>query len=198
VLINDILDFEKFSVNQMELSIGCHDVVAQIEDAVLANTNTADNFNVAFKSYENDRPLYGKMDPRRFQQVMTNLLTNAAKFAYPNTEIKIHTEEHGEFLKVCVTNKGEGVPLSFRDHIFSPFSQAKEADTRSRGGTGLGLVISKQIVELSGGQIGFDSVVGDKTTFWFTILKIADPIGIPLKTSGPITKPMPGRTRFTF
>ncbi|WP_411723686.1 PAS domain S-box protein [Loktanella salsilacus] len=198
VLINDILDFEKFSVNQMELSIGCHDVVAQIEDAVLANTNTADNFNVAFKSYENDRPLYGKMDPRRFQQVMTNLLTNAAKFAYPNTEIKIHTEEHGEFLKVCVTNQGEGVPLSFRDHIFSPFSQAKEADTRSRGGTGLGLVISKQIVELSGGQIGFDSVVGDKTTFWFTVLKIADPIGIPLKTSGPITKPMPGRTRFTF
>jgi PAS domain S-box-containing protein len=170
-LINDILDFEKFSVNQMDLSLGNHDVIAQMKDAMQANMHIADSFDVQYKLVTGIEDAYGNIDPRRFQQVMNNLLTNAAKFAHPNTEIAVRVDDLGSYHKVSVTNHGEGVPHAFRDQIFSPFSQAKEVDTRSRGGTGLGLVISKQIVQLSGGKIGFDSIVGEKTTFWFTIPK---------------------------
>ena len=197
-LINDILDFEKFSVNQMDLSLGSHDVIAEMKDAMQANTHIADSFNVQYELVADMEDAYGKIDPKRFQQVMNNLLTNAAKFAHPNTEIAVRVDDLGDHHKVSVTNSGEGVPHAFREKIFSPFSQAKEADTRSRGGTGLGLVISKQIVELSGGQIGFDSIVGDKTTFWFTVSKEASPEHKPLEHRESIPKPMSGRERFTF
>jgi signal transduction histidine kinase len=129
---------------------------------------------------------------------MTNLLTNAAKFSYKNTKIRAYIEGLDGFWKVCVTNQGEGVPPAFRERIFSPFSQAKEADTRSRGGTGLGLVISKQIVEQSGGQIGFDSVVGDQTTFWFTVPKDIGHVQRMVESDAVCPKPVPDRTRFTF
>lgn len=197
-LINDILDFEKFSVNQMDLSLDSYDVISQTKDAILANTHIADSFNVQYQLISDIEDAFGKIDPRRFQQVMNNLLTNAAKFAYPNTEIAIRVDDLGDYHKVSVTNQGEGVPHAFRDQIFSPFSQAKEADTRSRGGTGLGLAISKQIVELSGGEIGFDSIVADKTSFWFTVSKEPSPGHKPVNYTNSIPKPMTGRKRTTF
>ncbi len=197
-LINDILDFEKFSVNQMDLSLGSHDVVEQMKDAMQANSHIADSFNVQYELIADMEDAYGKIDPRRFQQVMNNLLTNAAKFAYPNTEIAVRVDDLGGYHKVSVTNHGEGVPYAFRDHIFSPFSQAKESDTRSRGGTGLGLVISKQIVEQSGGEIGFDSIVDDKTTFWFTVSKELRHPHKSLNDIGNIRQPLAKRERFTF
>ncbi len=197
-LINDILDFEKFSLNQMELTLGCHDLAAQVEEAIQANTPIAESFNVEYISGRYGARLDGTIDPRRFQQVMTNLLTNAAKFSYLNTKVRADIEDLDGFWKVCVTNQGEGVPIAFREQIFSPFSQAKEADTRSRGGTGLGLVISKQIVEQSGGQIGFDSVVGDQTTFWFTVPKDGSLSQCLVQSDGIYAKPVSGETRFTF
>jgi PAS domain S-box-containing protein len=197
-LINDILDFEKFSLNQMELTLGCHDLAAQIEEAIQANTPVAESYNVAYISGQYGAGIDGTIDPKRFQQVMTNLLTNAAKFSYPNTQVRADINGLDGFWKVCVTNQGEGVPIAFREQIFSPFSQAKEADTRSRGGTGLGLVISKQIVEQSGGQIGFDSVVGDQTTFWFTVPKDGSRAQGRLKRDNVNAEPVYGRARFTF
>lgn len=197
-LINDILDFEKFSVNQMDLSLGIHDLIPQVKDAMDANTHIADRYSVQYELIGDMENVCGKIDPRRFQQVMNNLLTNAAKFAYANTTIEVRIDAIDDHYKVSVTNSGEGVPLAFREQIFFPFSQAKEADTRSRGGTGLGLVISKQIVELSGGQIGFDSIVGDKTTFWFTVSKEMSLRHKSLGDTENIPKPMTGRERFTF
>jgi len=197
-LINDILDFEKFALNQMELQFGSHDLAAQVEEAIQANTPIAESFNVEYITGRYGARLNGTIDPKRFQQVMTNLLTNAAKFSYPNTKIRADVENLDRFWKVCVTNQGEGVPTAFRERIFSPFSQAKEADTRSRGGTGLGLVISKQIVEQSGGQIGFDSVVGDQTTFWFTVPKDVGHAQRMVESDAVYSKPVPDRTRFTF
>ena len=197
-LINDILDFEKFALNQMELQLGSHDLAAQVEEAIQANTPIAESFNVAYISGRYGASLNGTIDPKRFQQVMTNLLTNAAKFSYPNTKVRADIESLDRFWKVCVTNQGEGVPTAFRERIFSPFSQAKEADTRSRGGTGLGLVISKQIVEQSGGQIGFDSVVGDQTTFWFAVPKDIGHVQHMVESDAVCPKPVPDRTRFTF
>lgn len=168
-LVNDILDFERFSARQMRFDLSRHQIVGLTEEAMLANMGSADKFGVRFDIHCPDRSVTGFVDPTRFQQVMTNLLTNAAKFACEGSTINVTVEGQSEAVRVSVTNEGAGIPDAFRDQIFRPFSQAASATTRARGGTGLGLNITKQLVEQTGGTIGFDSEQGGKTTFWFTV-----------------------------
>lgn len=135
----------------------------------MTNLALADKFGVRFKNSYADRALTGFIDPKRFQQIMANLLSNAAKFANEGSIVDIAVENQEKSIKVSVSNTGDGIPDEFRDLIFKPFSQAAPVSTRKRGGTGLGLSITKQIVEQMGGKIGFDSTPGGTTTFWFTI-----------------------------
>jgi signal transduction histidine kinase len=100
---------------------------------------------------------------------MTNFLSNAAKFANKGSQIDVAVEGHTENIRISVSNDGDGVPDAFRDQIFEPFAQPASSATRARDGTGLGLNIARQIVEQTGGTIGFDSVNGGRTTFWFTV-----------------------------
>lgn len=168
-LVNDILDFEKFSARQMRFTLSRHRIAELIEEAALANMATADKFGVRFHTVCSDQSLTGFVDPKRFQQVMTNLLTNAAKFADKGSTIDVTIEGHAKTVRVSVVNEGAGIPDAFRNDIFKPFAQATTSITRARGGTGLGLNITKQIVEQTGGKIGFDSAPGGRTTFWFTV-----------------------------
>jgi PAS domain S-box-containing protein len=188
-LVNDILDFEKLSAWQMRFTLSRHQIVGLIEEAVLANLASADKFGVRFHIDCPDRSLTGFVDPKRFQQVMTNLLTNAAKFADKGSTIDVTVEGQTKAIRVSVANDGAGIPDVFRDHIFKPFSQAALSATRTRGGTGLGLNITKQIVEQTGGIIGFESDQGSRTTFWFTV-----PINEP---GGPAGRSWDDRTILT-
>lgn len=168
-LINDILDFQKFSAKQMRFSLSPHPVAAIIEEALLANLASADKYGVQFSPRINDRSLIGRIDPKRFHQVMANLLSNAAKFADRGSKVEVAAELLGPNIRVSVSNVGQGIPATFRDRVFKPFSQATPMSDRRSGGTGLGLSITKQIVEQMGGEIGFESVTGGTTTFWFTV-----------------------------
>ena len=168
-LINDVLDFEKFSAQQMRFDLSTHRIVTLVEEAILANLASGDKFGVRFDMVCPDRTLTGVVDPQRFQQVMTNLLSNAAKFAHTGSTVRVVVEEQEDAVRIAVTSDGEKIPESFREHLFQPFSQADSASTRARGGTGLGLAITKQIVEQTGGAIDFDSTEGEGTTFWFTV-----------------------------
>ena len=168
-LINDVLDFEKFSAQQMRFDLSTHRIVTLVEEAILANLASGDKFGVRFDMVCPDRTLTGVVDPQRFQQVMTNLLSNAAKFAHTGSTVRVAVEEQEDAVRIAVTSDGEKIPESFREHLFQPFSQADSAMTRARGGTGLGLAITKQIVEQTGGAIDFDSTEGEGTTFWFTV-----------------------------
>jgi signal transduction histidine kinase len=113
--------------------------------------------------------LIGHIDQKRFQQVMTNLMSNAAKFADTGSTVTVSAERQGASIRIAVTNSGPGIADAFRDRVFKPFSQASSISTLRSGGTGLGLSISKQIVEQMGGEIGFESIPNAKTTFWFTV-----------------------------
>jgi len=168
-LVNDILDFEKFSAKQMRFTLSLHQIVGLVEEAVLTNMTAADKYGVRFDIVCLNRSLRGFIDPKRFQQVMANLLTNAAKFADKGSTINVIVEGQVKAIQVSVTNEGDGIPVTFREQIFKPFSQATSSATRARGGTGLGLSITKQIVEQTGGTIGFDSDQCGSTTFWFTV-----------------------------
>jgi PAS domain S-box-containing protein len=168
-LINDILDFQKFSAKEMRISLAAVRLVPLIEDTLLANLASADRYGVRFGTQGADRTLMGLVDPKRFHQVMANLLSNAAKFARHGSVVEVALWPEAGAIRIGVTNEGEGIPEAFRDRVFKPFSQAKSVSDRRSGGTGLGLSISKQIVEQMGGEIGFDSIEGAKTTFWFTV-----------------------------
>lgn len=168
-LINDILDFQKFSAGQMRFSIIQQQIAPLIEESLLANSPAAAKCGVRYCTIIPDRSLRGLVDSKRFHQVMANLLSNAAKFADPGSAIEVLMERHGLAIKVSVKNTGPGIPDAFQDRVFRPFSQASSISDLRSGGTGLGLSITKQIVEQMGGEIGFESVPNRTTVFWFTI-----------------------------
>lgn len=167
-LINDILDFESLSNQEIVSNLSEQVISELVEEAVLANYAFTSQFRVCFNVDCSDKLLIAYVNPKRFQQIMANLLSNAAKFSYIGTTIEVVVRRQKGFACISVVNEGSGIPDSFRQHIFRPFSQAEPADIRSQGGTGLGLNIAKKIVEQMGGNIGFESVKGKKTTFWFT------------------------------
>jgi len=168
-LVNNILDFEKFSAKQMRFTLSQKQLVLLVEEAVMANLVAADISGVRCNVICPDRTVRGFVDPKRFEQVMANLLSNATKFAAKGSSIDISVIEHSEAVRITVTNRGDGIPAPMQAHMFEPFFQASPGTTQTNGGTGLGLSITKQIVEQTGGEIGFESIPDETTTFWFTV-----------------------------
>jgi two-component system sensor histidine kinase/response regulator len=112
-------------------------------------------------------------DPLRIGQILTNYANNAVKFT-EHGEIVIRVEVEGREgddlrLRFVVRDTGIGIEAAQRERLFRSFEQADTSITRKYGGTGLGLVISKRLAELMGGEVGVDSVPGDGSTFWFTV-----------------------------
>ena len=108
-------------------------------------------------------------DHKRLLQVMTNLLSNAAKFSPEGEVVEITTEEQADWLRVAVHDRGPGIPEAFRPRVFGRFNQADSTASRQKGGTGLGLAICKRMVEMMHGRIGFQDREGGGTTFWFEL-----------------------------
>lgn len=173
-LINDILDIEKVAAGKMEFQYEPAKVSKLIEDTVIMNKPYADKFKVRYRFVNNlDEDILLKIDKARFTQILTNLLSNATKFSPENDEVTVIAEQKNDSVKISVKDNGPGIPLNFRDKIFAKFTQADSSDTRQKSGTGLGLSICKSFVEKMGGEIGFESEIGQGTTFYinFPIFK---------------------------
>jgi len=109
------------------------------------------------------------VDANRFQQVMSNLMSNAAKFSPPGETVDISVSSTAGFHRISVSDKGPGIPENFRSRIFDRFTQADASDTKKRGGTGLGMGIAKMIAEEFGGTIDFETEIGTGSTFFMDL-----------------------------
>jgi signal transduction histidine kinase len=109
------------------------------------------------------------VDPQRLIQALTNLVGNAVKFTPAGGRISVRAFTRGNELVTEVQDTGVGIPGDQRAHIFEKFTQADMSMTRQAGGTGLGLPITRNLIEAHGGRIGVDSEPGEGSTFWFTL-----------------------------
>ncbi len=168
-LINDILDIEKIESGKLTLEPETMPVDELVREAMLLNKGFGDRFKVRFEARGGAAGRTVHADRKRLLQVMTNLLSNAAKFSPEGGVVDISTDEAGPSVRVAVHDRGSGIPEAFRARIFGRFTQADSTATRQKGGTGLGLAICKRLVELMEGRIGFDDRAGGGTTFWFEL-----------------------------
>lgn len=168
-IVNDILDLETIAYGESNFDVDSHDVTEIVGRAIEDMKPFAGSHDNRLLFEGCDTRLTVEVDIGRALQVLSNLISNACKFSDPETEVTLRVERlEGEAI-VFVVNRGPGVPASYFRDVFKAFSQADSSDTRARGGTGLGLNISRQIVEKMGGRIGFESKPNDITVFWFTM-----------------------------
>jgi PAS domain S-box-containing protein len=174
-LINDILDIEKIESGKMEFTCEPLRIGALLETAVQENKAFLDEYQVEARVEDSaglDLAVEG--DHGRLMQVLANLISNAAKNSPENGCITLGAEPGENTVRVWVKDDGPGVPESFRKQIFRKFSQADASDTRKKGGTGLGLCITKAIIDQHKGSIDFESVAGEGTTFYFDLPILRD------------------------
>jgi PAS domain S-box-containing protein len=165
-IVNDILDLQKIEANQLEYHFQQVDLAQLLQSAMQELAGYASEHQVSFNLTVTAPYPCLSADPDRLMQVLANLLSNAAKFSPAGNSVSLHLEQtKPDQLRLTVTDQGPGIPESFKARIFQPFSQSDAADNRARGGTGLGLTITKAIVEKHGGQIRYVSVPGQGSSF---------------------------------
>jgi PAS domain S-box-containing protein len=193
-IVNDILDLEKISSGEVTFNFDNVDMGALIHDTVTELSPYIKNHHAIVETDLPDTAVQIYADPGRTKQVLVNLLSNACKYSPDNSTVRIKTEVVNGMAIVYVQNEGPGIPEQFRSRIFKAFSQADSSDTRAKGGTGLGLNITRQIVTRQGGEIGFESVPNRVTVFWFTC-PLATPQQVAPETVPQLPEPMAKRAR---
>jgi len=168
-LINDILDIEKMRANKMDFRMEPVEVVSLVEEALEANKGYGDEYGITFVKAVMEKEAWVDGDRDRLMQVLSNLMSNAAKFSSTGGRVELSVTCQDKDIRIAVQDNGPGIPEGFRDAVFEKFTQADSSDSRQKGGTGLGLNITRAIVEYHGGSIGFDTEMGVGSTFFFTL-----------------------------
>jgi CheY-like chemotaxis protein len=186
LLINDILDIDKIASGHMRFDFRSESLAAVTQQAVQANEAYARKFDVRIDLQPIDERIQVKVDAARYIQVLSNLLSNAAKFSSTGGSIQVKAEANGEHVRVSVEDHGSGIPEEFQSRIFGKFSQADASASRQKGGTGLGLHITKQLVERMNGRVGFTTEVGKGTTFWVEFPIVALSVATTRESEDPV------------
>lgn len=195
-IINDILEFSRLEAGKVELNIQpfcVRDFFASLNQLLEPSSN-AKGLELQL-TVEDALPTHLQGDTKRLRQIMTNLIGNAIKFTDEGS-VRIHVAPSngsdtatGNVL-IQVTDTGCGVPIDEQEHLFEEFVQANSDTYRTHGGSGLGLTITKQLVEVMGGTISFNSSPGEGSDFW-VVLNLPEtndcpPLSDPLKDCSPL------------
>ena len=165
--VSDGLDLQKMETGTMTFDLRPVEVGSFLGQAIDANRTYARELGVKLVRGRTTRSAHVRADADRLTQVMSNLLSNAAKFSPRDRPVLVEAVRREGMVRFSVHDDGPGVPVRFRRQVFQKFAQA--ASARARGGSGLGLSISKAIVETMGGRIAFECPAGRGTTFFFDL-----------------------------
>jgi signal transduction histidine kinase len=170
-LLGDLLDVVSIEAGQLDVHAAPEDVTQVMRESVDAFQHAAAAQGISLALAGTPGPLFASFDRERILQVLANLLSNALKFTREGGRIELRAESEGPQCKVSVIDTGSGIPDDQLDAVFERFRQVNRFDRR---GHGLGLHISKCIVEAHGGRIGVESRLGSGSTFYFTLPRSAE------------------------
>lgn len=169
LLINDLLDMEKLVAGKIRFDLQTQALIPLVEQSIEATQAFAQKYKVGLILKERAENVQVQVDASRFLQVMSNFLSNAAKFSPEDAQVEVAVRLRDGVVRIEVIDYGAGIPEEFKGRIFEKFSQADSSDTRHKGGTGLGLAITKELIERMNGTVGFESVPGQCTRFYFDL-----------------------------
>ena len=169
-LVTDILDVQKMAQGMMSYQLETLDLRQLLVEIAEMQAPFAEKWGISLETDLPDAQILAHVDPDRFTQAVVNLISNAIKFSGDADRVVIHARHRDDGgAWVAVQDFGQGVPAEFQDKIFGRFAQADGSSTRKVQGSGLGLNITKSIIEAFGGSIGFETEEAKGTTFYFVL-----------------------------
>ncbi len=180
-LVNEILDLQKAEGGQLEVNPRDIDLIPLLQETIASNETYASSFGVKLVPAFADREIRVEADPKRLSQVFANVLSNAAKFSPAGSKVRIEVNVEEEFARVSFVDEGSGLSRDDAEKVFDRFTQLDSSDTRKSGGTGLGMNISRYIMEHQGGLIDYHPNEDVGTTFF---------VEIPLSFTGAEDQPL--------
>jgi len=168
-MLNELLDITAIESGQLKLEIKVEDYITFLKHIIKLNKPLADRKEISLELDVNDIIPPMSFDRNKITQVLNNLITNAIKFSWPDTEITVEVRKEQDYIITGIIDQGQGIPSDEINNMFKPFQKTSVKATAGERSTGLGLAITKKIVEGHGGKISVESLVGKGTKFSFTL-----------------------------
>lgn len=168
-MVEDLLDVSRIDAGKLVLDRKPADVVALVRRVVVLNRVLVEKKRIDLRFEPAEASIEIPLDAHKIEQVLNNLLTNAAKFSPPGSPVEVHIARDGAEVLLSVADRGQGIPAAELDRLFRPFGRTSVQSTAGEKSTGLGLAIARRIVEGHGGRIWVESEVGRGSTFRFTL-----------------------------
>ena len=169
VLIDDLLDISRIEAGSLELNLENLEILPEIEEVIHSLQNHVNEKRTKVALNIPSAKYYVKADRLRFSQVMTNLLSNAYKYSPVEATVTITAKESARRIQIDVSDTGIGISTADQSQLFTKFFRADNSWTREVSGIGLGLCVTKHLIEAQGGEIWVESEEGKGSTFSFTL-----------------------------
>jgi signal transduction histidine kinase len=168
-LINDILDLAKVEAGRMELDLSDFDLDSAVDGAITLVKERATRHDIMLDRNVAEGLGFIRGDERKIKQILLNLLSNAVKFTPDGGRVSVEAKPSGQMVEISVTDTGVGIAPEDQRSVFQEFKQVGSDVARKAEGTGLGLALTKRLVELHGGSIRLQSAPGTGSIFVFTL-----------------------------